>query len=298
MKLVTHSGRFHYDEILSTSMLLRLYPDATLTRTRDNSVIATGDIVYDVGGAFDPEARRFDHHQAGFFETFSEKYSIKLSSSGLVFKYFHRELLSLYGIEPASPIYSLVVDKAYSEFFLHADAIDNGYDIYGEIRPRNISDVVNLFNSDATGDEEDRRFHDVLRIVDLDMHNYMSHLAAWTRDYESAEDAVRSTEGSILILEKHYSTSLILELEDKHGRDFRFMVFPSNEKYKVIAIPKARGSFETKNPLRMEWRGLRDEELSRVSGIACCVFVHASGFLGINETLAGALKMCEESLDR
>lgn len=295
MRLVTHNGRFHYDELLSSSMLLKIYPGATITRTRDESVIMEGDIVYDVGGVFDPVTKRFDHHQATFFETFSPKYSIKMSSSGLVFKHFHMELLCLYGISPYNGVYDTVVDKAYSEFFLHADAIDNGYDIYGEIRPRNITDVISLFNPvDASLEEE--KFYEALRITSCDLDNYMNYLRSWTDGYEYVMEKIRNTEGHVLILDKHYSTSLVLEIESKYNKSFKYMIFPHNDLYKIIAIPKAKGSFETKSPLKKEWCGLRDQELSRTSEIDGCIFVHASGFMGINRTLEGALKMCEDSI--
>lgn len=297
MRLVTHNGRFHYDEVLSTSMLLKIYPDAEVVRTRDPAGIEEGDVVYDVGSVFDPETRRFDHHQSTFFETFSPEHNIKLSSSGLVFKYFHRDLLSVYGIDPTSRIYDVVVEKAYCEFFLYADAIDNGYDICCEIRPRSIADMVGLFNpEECTSGEEDRRFHDVLEIVSRDLENYMKRLRTWADSYEAMEEKVVITDSPILVLDRHYSTSLVLEVESKHGKDFKFMVFPSGGLYKVIAIPRSKGTFETKNPLKKEWRGLRDEELSSVSGIEGCVFVHSSGFMGINRTFENAMRMCEDSM--
>ena len=49
--LVTHSGGFHADELLSSVILTRLYPDATLLRSRDADWITpgAGRIIYDVG---------------------------------------------------------------------------------------------------------------------------------------------------------------------------------------------------------------------------------------------------------
>ncbi|CAG7825126.1 unnamed protein product [Allacma fusca] len=83
-----------------------MHPGAEVATAQDPSVVANGNIVYDVGVVFDPGTQRFDHHQATYFETFSAKES-----------------------------YGLVVGKAYSEFFQHADLyIDNGYDIHGEMR--------------------------------------------------------------------------------------------------------------------------------------------------------------------
>eukprot|EP00794_Sanderia_malayensis_P016634 gene16633-18324_t len=45
-----------------------------------------------------------------------------------------------------------------------------------------------------------------------------------------------------------------------------------------------------------EWRGVRDAELSKVSGIEGCIFVHASGFIGGNATYEGALAMARATL--
>lgn len=51
------------------------------------------DILVDVGGTFDEKTRRFDHHQASFTGTFSSKHSVKLSSAGLVYKYYGKEVI-------------------------------------------------------------------------------------------------------------------------------------------------------------------------------------------------------------
>lgn len=46
-----------------------------------------------------------------------------------------------------------------------------------------------------------------------------------------------------------------------------------------------------------EWCGIRDEELSTLSGIKGCIFVHASGFIGGNETREGVLSMARKTLE-
>ncbi|KAH9411870.1 hypothetical protein HK407_03g06220 [Ordospora pajunii] len=298
MKLVTHNGRFHYDEVLSTAMLLRMYPNAEVERTRDKAVFEQGDIVYDVGGIFDPERKRFDHHQPSFTETFSEKYSIKLSSCGLVFKYMHKDFLSLYGIKPDIKIYQTIVDKVYSEFFLYADAIDNGCDISGDISIRSMADFVVSFNADeSSGDMEKIRFKEVLKIVGRDLDNYMDRVSRWANNYVYAEKMISEANDELLVLDKYCNPDLILEVEKKYNKDIKLIIFPSADVYKIIAIPKFKGTFETKNPLKKEWRGLKDEELVEVSGIEGSVFVHVSGFLGINQTLENAVKMARMSLE-
>ena len=50
------------------------------------------------------------------------------------------------------------------------------------------------------------------------------------------------------------------------------------------------------NRKSLEWKGLRDDECSAASGVEGCIFVHASGFIGGNNTEAGALAMAVKSL--
>lgn len=46
------------------------------------------DAVLDVGGVYDPNHDRYDHHQKGFEEVFGHGFNTKLSSAGLVYKVF------------------------------------------------------------------------------------------------------------------------------------------------------------------------------------------------------------------
>lgn len=46
-----------------------------------------------------------------------------------------------------------------------------------------------------------------------------------------------------------------------------------------------------------KWAGLRDEELSDVSGIPDCVFLHSGRFIGGNKTEKGALAMASQALE-
>ena len=51
-----------------------------------------------MGGEFDPSRHRYDHHQRGFVESVStlmagKKWTTKLSSAGLVYVHFGREII-------------------------------------------------------------------------------------------------------------------------------------------------------------------------------------------------------------
>jgi uncharacterized UPF0160 family protein len=65
VRIGTHDGSFHCDEALACALLRMLpeYAHAPIIRSRDEGVLAECAIVVDVGGVFDVNRRRFDHHQ-------------------------------------------------------------------------------------------------------------------------------------------------------------------------------------------------------------------------------------------
>ena len=79
-----------------------------------------------------------------------------------------------------------------------------------------------------------------------------------------------------------------------------YVLYPESEledsKWRVQAVAVSLDSFESRKALKEQWRGVRDEDLSSLSGIDGCVFVHASGFIGGNKTKRGALQMAKQSL--
>lgn len=66
----THSGTFQADEALGVWMLRQLpdYRNSKVVRSRDQKVLDKLDIVIDVGGVYDHDALRYDHHQRGYDE--------------------------------------------------------------------------------------------------------------------------------------------------------------------------------------------------------------------------------------
>jgi len=62
-------------------------------------------------------------------------------------------------------------------------------------------------------------------------------------------------------------------------------------------VPKTAESFESRKKLPEIWCGLRDQVLSDKSGVAGCIFIHASGFIGGHQTQEGALKLASLALE-
>ena len=78
-----------------------------------------------------------------------------------------------------------------------------------------------------------------------------------------------------------------------------YILFPDSTPgaYRIQAMPQTPDSFENRKPLPEAWRGLRDDELSNISGVPGCIFVHAAGFIGGNKSFEGALQMATKALE-
>ena len=90
IKLFTHDGDFHSDEIFSFVLLSHFKNiNEPIIRTRDQAILAEAcknrnHYVIDVGSIYDPEYLNFDHHQASFNLTNEHYEDIPYSSCGLI----------------------------------------------------------------------------------------------------------------------------------------------------------------------------------------------------------------------
>jgi len=143
-RIGTHNGTFHCDEALACALLRLLpeYRDAEIVRTRDPEKLASCDIVVDVGGEYDPQRHRYDHHQRSFTETMSslspgKPWQTKLSSAGLIYLHFgHKLLARLLGTSEEDSMVGTIYDKMYENFVEEVDAVDNGISQWEEGEPR------------------------------------------------------------------------------------------------------------------------------------------------------------------
>ena len=63
VKIATHNGRFHSDEVFAIAILKKFYSNIEIIRTRDKKLLSQADIRVDVGGRYDSKTGDFDHHQ-------------------------------------------------------------------------------------------------------------------------------------------------------------------------------------------------------------------------------------------
>ncbi|WVQ86858.1 hypothetical protein IAS59_000574 [Cryptococcus gattii] len=319
----THSGTFHCDEALAVFML-RLtdeYKDADLVRSRDPAKLDPLDIVVDVGGVYDPKTNRYDHHQRGFTEVLGHGgfNRTKLSSAGLIYKHFGKEIIAK---RIGAPVDDEKVEilwlQLYSELIESVDGIDNGVNISSTplayTQRSDLSSRIKRINpnwNEPTSDEiYDQKFEVASKITGEEFLSQLDYFAfAWLPARDIVEEALKKrTEvhpsGAIVVFDKSCPwKDHLFTLEPtlpQTSSPILYILYPESEtssKWRIQCVPESPDSFVNRKSLPEPWRGMRDSKLSEISGIPGGVFVHASGFIGGNETFEGALDMAKKALE-
>lgn len=318
LRIGTHNGSFHCDESLACWLLLQTnqFRDAEIIRSRDPNILNDLDVLVDVGAVYDPEKFRFDHHQITFTGTLTENHKIRLSSAGLVYKHFGREIIaSLLGIKD-DKLVELLFFKIYKNFIEALDGIDNGvnqYDVPSQDARYTVSTDLSArvgklnpwWNEPQTDEILLEKFHQAVELTGKEFTECVMYFGkSWLPARTIVEEAVNGRfqidpSGSIIKL-NHFCPwkdhLWDIEQELNIGSAIKFVLFEdTNKSWRVQCVSLNVGSFSNRKDLL--WKGLRDDELSKASGIDGGIFVHASGFIGGNKTYAGALAMAQKSLN-
>ena len=304
LKLVTHNGSFHTDDVFAAAALSlwleKKGEDFEIIRSRDEEVIKGADYVFDVGGIYDESKNRFDHHQPGGAGKRpalrslgeGEENGIEYSSFGLIWKKIGEDLV---GDREA-------VDIIDSRLVAPIDAHDNGIDLVEKkhvISPYLIQD---FFRAMCPTWREDKLNVDDMFLKSVEIaKQILSREIIHAKDVALASKSIReiydkSEDKRILIFDKNYTSSEALaELPE-----VMFAVYPrsSDNYWGMKATRDNYKSFKNRKDLPKEWSGLRGEELQKVTGVEDAVFCHRALFMAVAESKEGAIKLAELALSR
>ncbi|KAG7565020.1 Metal-dependent protein hydrolase [Arabidopsis suecica] len=317
----THNGTFHCDEALACFILRRSsrFSDAQIVRTRDHQVLEKLDAALDVGGVYDPQSERYDHHQKGFTEVFGLGFNTKLSSAGLVYKHYGLEIISKeIQLDQRHPDVFRLFLAVYKNFIEAVDAIDNGIHQYDTDQPPRYVNNTSLghrigrlnldwIESDQSSEKEDEAFHRAMELAGSEFLECVHfHAKSWLPARSIVMECLAKrydidSSGEIMKLSKQCPWKLhIFELEEEMKIDtpIKYVLYQDDrsENWRIQAVSVTPERVESRKPLPLSWRGLEKEKLSEESSIPGCVFVHMSGFIGANQTYEGALAMARVSL--
>jgi len=286
--VIVHSGTFHPDDVFAVATLqLHLGKEnIEVIRTRDEEAISQGDWVADVGGVYDADAQRFDHHQNG---APVRDNGIPYAAFGLVWKHFGEQIAGS----------KAVADSIEERIAQQIDAGDNGVTLYDlnehGVSPYELYNVVGsyrpVWGSDTTDDEAFLNAVDFAREL---LQRTIAHAQSGEKmkalvqvGYETAESK------TILVYDESVSRNSFIEFND-----VMVVVHPSESeenKWKAVVIPKGYGTFENRVTFPDAWAGLRDAELEKVSGIAGAVFCHKNNFLFVANSKEAALQAAAQA---
>ncbi|BBF45439.1 hypothetical protein lbkm_4206 [Lachnospiraceae bacterium KM106-2] len=262
---VTHSGKFHADDVFSTALLRYINPDIHVERV--NEVPEEFD-----GLAFDIGRGEFDHHQE---EKVYRESKTPYAAFGLLWRVLGAELI---GEEEA--------EKFDHRFVEPLDYNDNFGDDYV------IARIISNFNPTWDSNENSTdAFWKAVDWAEMILRAEFEQIFSRIRAKEEVLEAAEKAEDQIMILERSMPWK-------KHVKDLDllYVIFPSNRGgYCAQAVPMEDGYQELKMPFLKEWCGKSGEELQELSGIPTLNFVHSSGFLSAAGTLEDALEACKRS---
>jgi uncharacterized UPF0160 family protein len=282
--IATHNGNFHADDVFSIAALKNIFSSFTLVRTRDHEIINKADIVIDVGGEYDADAGRFDHHQRG--GAGQRENGIPYSSFGLVWQ--------KYGLEICQGNQA-VANSVDAGLVSVIDAIDCGH-VEGVAQGISLSHTISMFNPTWQEDNDfDSCFDEAVIFASRVLTRFIASANGGISAKEIVSRAVESAvDPRVIVLEKYTPWKRTVHALSTEAL---FMVFPSpSGQWRIQAVPVELGSFEDRKSLPKAWAGLSDLALKEVTGIDDAMFCHNGLFIAGAESFEGTMKMASMAL--
>jgi len=288
MRIVTHSGNFHTDDIFAVATLLILFPDAEVVRSREAVVWKTADILVDVGGVYNPDTNHFDHHQregAGV-----RKNSIPYASFGLVWKEFGEQVS---GSAEARDI----IDEKLA---MPIDAIDNGVSLsspkFPGVREYTLYDYLSAYiDPEETG--PDRLLQTFMSLVVIARDLLVREVAIAKKiveDTNNVREIINRTEDKNIVVipgRMHWERA-VAEVPE-----VIYVVYPRREgSWGVRAVSKGNDGFDRKKSLPEAWVGKEAGDLASITGVPDVMFIHKGRHLASTKSKEGAIKLAEIAL--
>ncbi len=277
--IVTHNGNFHADDVFSIAALKSIFPSFKLIRTRDLEIIAKADMVIDVGGEYDAESDRFDHHQRG--GAGERENGIPYSSFGLIWQ--------KYGVEICQGNQD-VANAVDSGLVSTIDAIDCGH-VKGVSEGISLSQTIGMFN--PTWQEEsdfDACFDEAVDFASRVLTRFIASANGGISAKEIVAKAIDKAEDPrVVVLEKYTPWKRTVHALSEEAL---YVVYPSQTgEWRIQTVPVELGSFEDRKPLPKQWAGLSDNALQEVTDIDDAMFCHNGLFIAGAESFESTMKM-------
>lgn len=305
MRIVTHNGKIHSDEVCSIALLTTYFSnksmEVSVLRTRDTEKILETDVLVDIGLEYNHELLKYDHHQKDFNEKWigedGKESDITLSSAGLVWRHYGSEIIEMYlsdnseefdeGFNYTEETINEIKNIIYYKLIQEIDANDNGI----PYKDSYISDLVSDLNSDVFDEvTQNQNFNRAVEIVgnifDIKFNEIINSYFNFQKDLDIVKEMNLS--GPYLVVEDKIPTIFkcinTLDPECK----VKFCIFKGENEYTIKTRRKNNDKFK---PI---CRILPEEEISK--SFTDVIFIHKAGFLAKTKSLETAKLVVNLSL--
>lgn len=295
IKIVTHSGTFHTDEVFACAVLSLVHNgNVEVVRSRDPLVWATGDYVVDVGFVYDVVSGRYDHHQQG--GAGERLNGIPYSSLGLVWKEYGERLTG-------DKISAQRIDEKLVQ---SVDAADCGIDTIKltevGVLPYLLYHVVASFRPTWKEEDEKTMTFDIgfARAMEIAKQIILREITI-ARDRFEGENIVtdlynKAEDKRIIVIDGQYPWEWILTQYPEP----LYIVKPDHEnggKWKAKTVRTSVDSFESRKELPLAWAGKGGQELMDITGVPDAIFCHSKRFIVVAGSKEGAIALAKLALE-
>lgn len=288
MRVATHDGSFHADEVLAIASLGLLGEPLEVVRTRRPEELAAADLRVDVGFTYDPATGAFDHHQREFTEVRSN--GVRYASFGLIWREYGPRICA------GDPE---VVEALDASLVQPVDANDTGQSlsrlIVEGVHPVTVSGVIGAFNArwdeELTADEERARFDAAVDLARGILQREIASVTAALRVTDIVRTAIAdATDPRIVELPVNAPWKSVLV---PAAPEALYVIYPKRQGFGLEAVPRELGSFTNRRDLPAEWAGLEGAALQEVTGVPDALFCHAKRFLAVASSRAGIERLAQ-----
>lgn len=276
---LTHTGKFHADDVFATALCKLLNPEFTYTRVpkiSEDTVIEEGTLIYDIGNGI------YDHHNK---ETLQYRPNgIPYAAFGLLWKDFGYLLCE--GIES--------VQEQVDQYLVSViDGTDNGMEMNMLTRAINYLFPANDTSHAAIAVAFDKAVTFAKEILSGAI---AKSLKAYfdNQMIQKTISVAQSRNSKVLIFDKYVGMC-----EEIVKSDALFTLIPALKGgYNLTCIPKSMETFGDKIKFPEAWAGKESTEAEIATGVPGTIFVHANRFLAVAETIEAALELAELAIEQ
>ena len=269
---ITHSGKFHVDDILSTVFLSKLNKKIILMRVPTiKNINVENKIVYDIGFG------EFDHHQKD--NNKKRKNGIYYSSIGLLWNKFGKKYLKSLKVRNIDKTFQYIDE----ELIQYIDAADNLQIEY--LENKILPDFIKLCNPEWNENiSEDVAFINALKLADKFWNIYIKHSIAEVEAIDIVLNKINQSKECYILFESEIPYKKAIKFYN--GHKVKYIIFKSRRVGYEIRILK--NDYKIKEELA---KAIDIDKAINLTGINELIYVDSHAKFCCTKTLESAIQL-------